>query len=257
MFCSVAAGFKLSLLPGLILSEITIPRPSATVLLARESAGAPELLMVQRHARSAFGDAYAFPGGVLDDTDADVHDYCAGRSAAAANRILGVESGGLDFYVAAIRELFEETGILLATQARPVNDLAAVRECLNDETQSWSEFVRGCDACMLCDQLHYFSHWITPDHLPKRYTTRFFVAEWPAGQVAQHDERELTNSAWISATDALQAGKDGSMILHYPTRKTLESLAGHQSLGELVSWASACEAEGIEAIRPSRPGATQ
>lgn len=213
--------------------------------------------MVQRHARSAFGAAYAFPGGVLDDADAEVHEYCAGRSAADANRVLGIESGGLDFYVAAIRELFEETGILLATQARPVDDLAAVREGLNNESQSWSEFVRGCDACMLCDQLHYFSHWITPEHLPKRYTTRFFVAELPDGQIARHDERELTNSAWISAQDALQAGKDGSMTLHYPTRKTLESLAGHQSLGELVGWARACETQGVEAIRPVRPGATQ
>ena len=131
------------------MTDVAIPRPSATVLLAREADAAPELFMVQRHARAAFGAAYAFPGGVLDDADAEVHDYCGGTSAADANRILGVESGGLDFYVAAIRELFEETGILLATQARPVNDLAAVRECLNNETQSWSEFVRGCDACML------------------------------------------------------------------------------------------------------------
>ncbi len=213
--------------------------------------------MVQRHARSAFGAAHAFPGGVLDDADAEVHDYCTGRSAADANRILDVASGGLDFYVAAIRELFEETGILLAKSARPVSDLAFARECLNNETQSWPEFVRGNDACMLCDQLHYFSHWITPEHLSKRYTTRFFVAELPEGQIAHHDDRELTNSAWISATDALQAGKDGSMTLHYPTRKTLESIAGHQSLDELVGWARACESDGVETTRPHRPDATQ
>ena len=239
------------------MSEHSVPRPSATVLLARESTAAPELFMVQRHARSAFGAAYAFPGGVLDDADADVHDRCAGRSAADANRILDVASGGLDFYVAAIRELFEETGILLAESARPVSDLAVARECLNNETQSWSEFVRGNDACMLCDQLHYFSHWITPEHLSKRYTTRFFVAVLPEGQIAHHDDRELTNSAWISATDALQAGKDGSMTLHYPTRKTLESIAGHQSLDELVGWARACESNGVETTRPHRPDATQ
>ena len=110
---------------------------------------------------------------------------------------------------------------------------------------------------MLCNQLYYFSHWITPEHLPKRYTTRFFVAVLPEGQIAHHDERELTNSAWVSASEALQAGKDGSMALHYPTRKTLQSLAGHQSLGELVGWAKACESAGVQTIRPVRPGATQ
>lgn len=213
--------------------------------------------MVHRHAESAFGAAYAFPGGVLDDADADVHDYCGGLSAADANRILGVESGGLDYYVAAIRELFEETGVLLATLAQSGNDLEETRECLNNETRSWPEFVREADACMLCDQLYYFSHWITPEHLPKRYTTRFFVAELPDGQTAYHDERELTDSVWISAQDALQAGKDGTMTLHYPTRKTLESLAGHQGLGQLVSWARACEADGVATTRPVRPGATQ
>jgi hypothetical protein len=83
------------------------------------------------------------------------------------------------------------------------------------------------------------------------------VAELPEGQIAHHDDRELTKSAWISATDALQAGKDGSMTLHYPTRKTLESIAGHQSLDELVGWARACESNGVETTRPHRPDATQ
>jgi len=213
--------------------------------------------MVQRHASSSFGKAYAFPGGVLDEADSKVEEFCSGLDTAEAKRRLDVTTGGLDFYVAAVRELFEETGVLLATSDNSTEALGTLRERLNKNLISWTEFVRETGTLMLCNELHYFSHWITPDHLPKRYTTRFFVAEWPAGQVAQHDEHELTNSAWISAADALQAGKDGSMTLHYPTRKTLESLAGHQSLGELVSWARACEVEGVEVIRPSRPGATQ
>ena len=118
------------------MTDVAIPRPSATVLLARESDAAPELFMVQRHARAAFGAAYAFPGGVLDDADAEVHDYWAGSSAADANRILAVESGGMDFYVAARRDLVEEAGVLRATEASPVSYLAEVRQRQNNKSES-------------------------------------------------------------------------------------------------------------------------
>ena len=238
-------------------TEIAVARPSATVILARESGAAPELFMVQRHARSSFGAAYVFPGGVLDHADRDVHDFCSGRRAVDADAVLSVATGGLDYFVGAIRELFEETGVLLATHTSTADELVIARDCLNSESLSWTEFVKNNHARMLCDKLHYFSHWITPDQLPKRYTTRFFVAELPAGQVAHHEEQELTDSTWITATDALAAGKAGSMKLHYPTRTTLESLAGHQSVGALVDWASERESAGVEATHPVLPGATQ
>ena len=239
------------------LTEISIARPSSTVVLIRESDAAPEVFMVRRHESSSFGAAYAFPGGVLDAADGDVQDSCFGRSAAEADAVLDVETGGLDYYVAAIRELFEETGVLLANVDCSAKELAAMRERLNRTSQSWTEFVRETGARMLCNELHYFSHWITPDQLPKRYTTRFFVAELPAGQVAHHDERELTNSTWITAADVLQAGKDGTMKLHYPTRTTLQSFATYENVNELVDWACECAANGVETIRPVMPGATQ
>ncbi len=213
--------------------------------------------MVQRHASSSFGEAYAFPGGVLDATDRDVEEFCSGLNSAEAQRILGVTTGGLDYYVGAIRELFEETGVLLAASDNSTEALATLRERLNNNLVSWSEFVRDTGARMLCNELHYFSHWITPEQMQKRYTTRFFVAKCPAGQVAHHDERELTNSTWITAADALQAGKNGSMKLHYPTQKTLQSIAAHNSVGEIVDWARECEKSGVESILPVMPGATQ
>ena len=213
--------------------------------------------MVQRHANSSFGAAYAFPGGVLDAADRDVEQFCSGLDTEEAQRILGVTTGGLDFYVGAIRELFEETGVLLATSDNSMESLATLRDRLNNKLISWTEFVRETGARMLCNELHYFSHWITPEQMNKRYTTRFFVAECPAGQVAYHDERELTNSTWITAADALQAGKTGSMKLHYPTRKTLESLAEHNGVGDIVDWARDCEKSGVESILPVMPATTQ
>ncbi len=213
--------------------------------------------MVQRHASSSFGAAYAFPGGVLDAADGDIEDFCSGRNAADAQQILKVRAGGLDFYVGAIRELFEETGVLLATNDSSAEALATMRDRLNHNQISWTEFVRETGVRLLCNELHYFSHWITPEQMKKRYTTRFFVAECPVGQAAHHDERELTNSKWITAAEALQAGKTGSMKLHYPTQKTLERLAAHNRVGEIVDWARECEKSGVESILPVMPGATQ
>lgn len=234
------------------MTEIAEPRPSSTVVLARDGVGeAPELFMVRRHARSSFGAAFAFPGGVVDSTDCDVCEHCAGKCAPDADSALRLEAGGLDYYVAAIRELFEETGVLLADCDTGENDLIEARQKLNDGTLSWTDFVTENNVSLLAGALHYFSHWITPDFLPKRYSTRFFVATLPVGQSASHDDKELTASVWISAEAALSGGQEGKMTLYYPTRKTLEALAEHRSVEALVAWARASEAAGVIPIQPT------
>ena len=91
-------------------------RPSATIVVAREGQSAAEILLVRRRAGDAFGDSYAFPGGVVDHDESGAHIFCAGRSAEEADAILDV-ADGLDYYSAAIRELFEETGQILGKQA--------------------------------------------------------------------------------------------------------------------------------------------
>ena len=95
-------------------SDSVKARPSATVVLVREGASDPEILMVRRKAGDAFGDSYAFPGGVVDDDESQAQAFCRGATAEQANAELGLPGGGLDFYSAAVRELFEETGVLLA-----------------------------------------------------------------------------------------------------------------------------------------------
>ena len=231
------------------MTDVAVARPSSTVVLAREGAGAPELLLVRRHERSAFGGAYAFPGGVLEDADRHVDDRCAGITAAAADALLDTQ-GALAYFSAAVRELFEESGVLLASGTSAVADLEAARDALNDGTLDWQAFVRDNALRLHCDALHYFSFWITPEALPRRFSTRFFLALLPEGQDAAHCGGELTDSCWMSAQDALAASGAGSITLHFPTIRTLEVLGRCGTLEELVEWAARCAREGVRCIFP-------
>jgi 8-oxo-dGTP pyrophosphatase MutT (NUDIX family) len=206
--------------------------------------------MVRRHAKSSFGTAYAFPGGVVDDDDARVHEFCTGLSTVQADSRLGVKSHGLDLYSAAIRELFEESGVLLASTETVIEDLGTARDALNDGSARWSEFVVRNQLELRCDQLHYISHWLTPPTLPKRYSTRFFLAELPEGQAAMHCGGELTDSRWTTAHDMLEAGWAGDVELHFPTIKTLESIERHKTLEALVEWARSCVEWGVTSMVP-------
>ena len=212
--------------------------------------GEPEIFMVQRHAKASFGTAYAFPGGVLDPEDAAVHEFCTGIGERTADANLGVKEGGLDYYSAAIRELFEETGVLLANVDEVAEDLCAARDALNNRSDKWDDFVQRNALELHCDQLHYVSHWITPPNQRKRYSTRFFVAAMPEEQVASHCGVELTNSSWETAHDVLSAGRDGRIELHYPTIKTLESIARHKTFDALIDWATSCVDWGVTSMLP-------
>ncbi len=232
------------------MTDLDLIRPSSTVVVARGAAADPEIFMVRRHESSSFGDAHAFPGGVFDPEDSDVHEFCAGLTSADADARLGVKSGGLDYYSAAVRELFEESGVLLADLAALDENLKSVRDALNDRSQNWAEFVTRNKLQLHCGELHYFSHWVTPPTLEKRYTTRFFLAALPDGQDAMHCGGELTESCWVTATDILAAGRRGDVKLHYPTIKTLESVARHKSMDSLLDWARACVQWGVTSMIP-------
>ena len=206
--------------------------------------------MVHRHELSSFGDAHAFPGGVVDPEDHEVHDYCEGLSEQQANSRLGVQGGGLSYYSAAIREVFEETGVLFADFSDLDENRMAVRDALNDRSTNWAEFVNRNELPLHCGQLYYVSHWVTPEVMDKRYSTRFFLAVLPEGQAAEHCGGELTDSCWASASDVLAASRRGDLKLHYPTIKTLESVARYESLDELVEWARSCVEWGITSMVP-------
>jgi len=234
--------------------------PSATIVLVRESSTAPEILMVRRRAGDAFGDSYTFPGGIVDDDESAAHAFCSGRTAAQADQILRLQHSGLDFYSAAVRELFEETGILLARDSRgnwafSLNEdaetlLQELRGQLNDRVLSWTEALQEHDLSIACDALHYFSFWETPLSLPKRWAARFFLAEVPPDQNAQHDGNELTDSCWMTATNILSVGKKHGMSLPFPTRSNLKVLSGFGTVTDLTRWAATMVATGVQKTRP-------
>lgn len=232
------------------MADTDLVRPSSTVVVARAGVDAPEVFMVQRHADSSFGSAYAFPGGVVDADDSKVSELCRGLLKSDANLRLGIERDGLSYYSAAIRELFEESGILLADFSELDEDLAAVRAALNDGTLSWAEFVLQNRFLLYSDQLHYFSHWITPPGEPKRYSARFFLTALPNGQVAEHCGGELIDSRWGTASELLAAQRSGELTMIFPTIKTLESVERHKSLDDLLEWAASSVDWGITTMVP-------
>jgi 8-oxo-dGTP pyrophosphatase MutT (NUDIX family) len=235
-------------------------KPSATIVLIREAASSPEILMVRRRAGDAFGDSYTFPGGVVDADESAAHAYCQGKSAERADAELSVTCGGLDYYSAVVRELFEETGILLARNrhgtwafyddANSESLLRGLRDDLNSGALTWAELLRTHDLSVACDALHYFSFWETPVRLPKRWATRFFLAEVPPGQDAEHDGEELTDSCWMTAADVLSSGKNGNMKLPFPTIANLRTFAEFKTVAEMVAWAANQAAAGVERILP-------
>ena len=232
------------------MTEVAPARPSSTVVLARDAGTSPELFLVERPAKAAFGASYVFPGGVVEPCDSTAAAYCTGIDPATANRRLGVDEDGLDYFVAAIRELFEETGVLLAATEADRATLDDCRRRLNDASLDWPDFLAAHSVALDAGQLHYFSHWITPNVFPKRFTTRFFVAELPPGQEPSHDPIELTGGAWLSARDALDRN---DIKLPFPTIKTLEALADLDSVSALVDWARRREESGVETIHPAMP----
>ena len=234
------------------MTEIPEARPSSTVVLVRDADDTPEVYLVRRRPGSTFGNAHAFPGGIVDPGDADVHRYCSGIDPDEADRRLAID-GALDYYVAAIRELFEEAGVLLAEHELDDAKLADCRERLNDASLDWRHFVADQNLKLNCDALHYFSHWITPDELPKRFTTRFFVARLPHGQRADFDRLELTDGVWTTAADAIAASDRRDIKLHFPTMRTLLEVAGHDGVDALIAWADRRAAAGVEAIHPVLP----
>jgi 8-oxo-dGTP pyrophosphatase MutT (NUDIX family) len=223
-------------------------REAATVMLVRDE---PDLhvFMLRRNLDADFiGGAYVFPGGAVDPADRapEMLARCRGRSDAEASAHLGLESGGLGFWVAAIRETFEEAGVLLARDtatgelvdvAEPggADRLADVRQAMAAGDHAFLDAIEGEDLLLDVGALHVFSHWITPTGMPRRYDTWFFVAEAPEGHAYLHDDGETVASVWIRPSDALERAKRRELEIIFPTLRNLEALARFETADELVA----------------------
>ena len=210
------------------------PSPAATVVLLRDRpAGGVECLLMRRHLKSKFaaGD-FVFPGGKIeaDDNPEDAAAWCRGLDVKAAARRLRLEDAprtALGYWIGAIRETFEEAGLLLAVDAAG-RDVAV-------DTPRFAEYRRACHADnrafwpmllaeklqLATDRLVYFAHWITPEEQPLRFDTRFFAAPAPARQQAVGDDHEMTDLKWLTAAEAVDAQRRGEISLRNPTVKNL------------------------------------
>lgn len=247
--------------PNLTMPVSVEVRDAATVLLVRDGARGLEVAMMQRRLESVFArGAYVFPGGAVDDADHDPRwsSRCAGADDDAASAALGVESGGLGFWVAAVRECFEEAGVLLAHRPGGVPLRLADRATASRFHEHRLAVDAGAahlfDVCVAEDlhlpvpDLHYFSHWITPDGAPRRYDTRFFVARAPADQALSHDDGETISALWVRPVDALSRHHAGDFELIYPTKHSLETLT-HYDDADAVIAAAAVAPMGMESTR--------
>jgi 8-oxo-dGTP pyrophosphatase MutT (NUDIX family) len=210
------------------------PRDAATVMLLRTGPSGLEVYMLRRRATMAFAPgAYVFPGGSVDARDADEQVAWAGPDAAEWGEIFDAPSSLARALVcAAVRETFEESGILLAGESAvsvvadtTSDEWEADRQALLDRSVSLAELLSRRGLVLRADLLRPWSRWITPVVEPRRFDTRFFAAALPVGQRTRDVSGEASEVAWVRPAEALQAGKDGEIRLFPPTAVTLSELA--------------------------------
>ena len=232
-------------------------KPAATVILMREAKkGDFEIFMVKRSSRSPFGSLYVFPGGKLDPEDSDngLYPCCEGMDDAAASRQLGITDNALSFWIACIRECFEEVGVLLANPDDSImhdsEKLNKMRRKLNNKEITFKDICISESLRLRAKNIVPCAHWITPAIEPKRFDTRFFLAKVNAKQLASHDGFELTESFWIKPADALVKFTNGEMNMILPTIKNIEKLAEFSSSEEAFNY---FQGLGDNAIPPILP----
>lgn len=206
-----------------------VPRDAATVVVVRDGAAGPEVLLLQRAERGDHNSgAWVFPGGLVD----------------AADRAQGA-GDAFAFRRAALRECFEECGILLAREAAggwPALDataqvrLAALRPEVAAGRLSIEAVCGQFGLVPADDTLHFIAHWVTPAGRAKRFDTRFYVTGVPRGQQALHDAGETTDHVWMTPAAALAPGHARRLMT--PTRATLEALRAFGSTAALLDWAA-------------------
>ena len=226
-------------------SQAVAARPASTILLLRDSAAWEiEVFMMVRHHEIEFSSgALVFPGGSVDAADRGIiarpELYAGGE---------GSDEAALSFRIAAIRETFEESGILLA-RPRGSNDLveaklaAAIearhRVALAERKTTFLDVLAESGMVLALDELVPYAHWVTPEGMPKRFDTWFFLAAAPPEQLGAHDGRESTDSLWLSPREAVAGGASGRFKLPFPTTRNLIKLGKQPSVRAAIDDARA------------------
>jgi recombination protein RecT len=210
--------------------EPVTPRPAATILLLRDTARGPEVLMTRRSLSASFAPgAYVFPGGVLDPLDASP----AARAVSVARDDQPADL--LAFATAAVREAYEELGILLASpESGDAEPGALISQLPRHPDERFFARLAELGLRLRLDQVHWLSRWITDRDLPKRFDAHFFVARMPEGQQPVADEGEQFEPTWVLPAEALERHASGSFNIIFPTIRTLRALTRHDSVASLL-----------------------
>lgn len=232
----------------------TVPvKPAATVLLVRDAdAGGVEVFMLRRTFNAAFASGmFVFPGGKVDDVDGvdEIAELCDGLTDAHASSLLGIANGGLAYWVACIRECFEEAGVLLARHETTgdvvrfddestAQRFEVERENIHDGSVALLDLCKREGLRLTTDDIHYVSHWITPMGEKRRFDTRFFIARAPQAQEPLHDDGETIESFWISPQEAIERAHERDLMLMPPTKANIEFLLPFKTADEVLAAAA-------------------
>jgi 8-oxo-dGTP pyrophosphatase MutT (NUDIX family) len=224
-----------------------IPKRATTVIVLRERRPAGfEVFLLKRHEKSSFmGGNYVYPGGRVDRNDGgqEICSFCKGITPEEAHQMFGgsvPSAESFAHWIAGIRELFEESGVLLAydqsgnifylKDSSERKRFSNYRVSLQKGELTLCQLLQEESLLLALDQLHYYAHWITPEARSERFDTRFFLVRHPIGQEASHDQKETTAGVWITPQKALEENLVGDVVLSPPTLKTLEDLSRFETI---------------------------
>ncbi len=235
---------------GEVPDEPAVAVPAATVVLARDGEAGLEILLVRRSRASGFvPGAWVFPGGRVDSTDAaeGVLTRTDGLTPERACARLGLEADAdppaIAYFIAAAREAFEETGLLVGTTvdggpAQPSTDnprMDQARVAVLEDRVEFGDALAATGCRVDGGRIAYIGHWITPEAEPRRYDTRFFLADVPDGSEPVIDPREMTDARWVTPRQGLADNREGLLPMVFPTIKTLEQLQPYASVLEAIA----------------------
>ena len=240
----------------------SIPVRDAATVMILAGDDDPHVLMLKRNSRSIFvGDMWVYPGGAVDPDDATqrADETVAGLTDADASYSIGIDRGGIAFWVAALRETFEEAGILLAHHDHPADiddprdlpsgiidlsppDVAErfsqYRDEVNAGERDFIDTVRSEDLLLDGNNVHFIGRWVTPMGSPRRYDTRFFLTAMPDGQTPLPDHDEAVDHQWVRPADAIRRNETGDMVMMTPTIGMLQRLARFDTIADAVAAAA-------------------
>ena len=222
------------------------PVPAATVLLVRDTDQGLQVFLMQRAKKTNFGGAWVFPGGKIDPSDNHSNYILLSPQLNDndASLTLGITEGGLQYWVACIRECFEECGVLLARNSNDeknveLNNLNEknfidLRRDISIGEKNFFDFLKENHLVLATDNVAYISHWVTPEIEKRRYSTRFFIAACPPHD-ALHDGEENTASLWINPNSALEKFEQGSLPMIMPTIQNLKLICKFNNTNDLLT----------------------